>query len=73
MVYFLEKVVDYSIEKYGNDLENVKLIFPNRRAATYVKDYFAKKVDKPIFAPQIFSIEEFKSRELKKYSLLPTE
>lgn len=59
MVYFLEKVVDYSIEKYGKDLENVKLIFPNRRAATYVKDYFAKKIDKPIFAPQIFSIEEF--------------
>ena len=58
MQSFLDKTATYILENY-TDTKNLTVILPNRRAALYLKKHLAKKITKPIFCPEIFSIEDF--------------
>lgn len=40
-------------------LDEMTLVFPNRRAALYFRKYLTKELDKPAFAPRLITIEEF--------------
>ncbi len=40
--FFLEEVVDYTFRKY-DDIRNLKIIFPNRRAGLYFQKALSKK------------------------------
>jgi hypothetical protein len=55
---FLKQVADH-IKSNFKDFSDVCVVMPNRRAGLYLKKYLAEGIEKPIFAPDIFSIEDF--------------
>ncbi len=59
MKTFLEKTADYIFDQYQNDLENVCIILPNRRASLYLKKFISERAQKNIWSPQIFAVEDF--------------
>ena len=56
---FLEKIADHLIETYNDKISETCLVFPNRRAGLLSKKHIAQKLKKNIWAPSIFSIEDF--------------
>src|SRR5688572_7920218 len=49
-------------EKLYNEhpqLDEMTLVFPNRRAALYFRKYLTQLLSKPAFAPKLITIEEF--------------
>ena len=40
-------------------LDEMTLVFPNRRAALYFRKYLTLLLNKPAFAPKLITIEEF--------------
>ncbi len=59
MQSFLEKTVDHLHAKYGDNISNLCIVLPNRRAGLFLKTYFAKKLNKTFFTPTIFATEDF--------------
>ncbi|MFZ4398669.1 MAG: PD-(D/E)XK nuclease family protein [Bacteroidales bacterium] len=59
MKTFLQKTADYIFDNYQNNLEDVCIILPNRRASLYVKKFISERSQKNIFSPQIFAVEDF--------------
>ena len=58
MPAFLQQVANY-IKGNFVDFTDVCVVMPNRRAGLYLKKYLAESIDKPVFAPDIFSVEDF--------------
>lgn len=54
---FLEQVAQSLRQKFGNNLGNVIVIFPNKRASLFLNDYLA--TDGQVLAPKYMSIKEF--------------
>ena len=61
MKTFLEEVAG-KIYKDHQKLENVTVVFPNRRATLYFRKHLSGLISKPTFAPKIQTIEDFFSR-----------
>lgn len=55
---FLEEVVIEVSQKYGS-LEELIFVLPSKRSGTFVRQAISKSSQKTIFAPAIFSIEDF--------------
>lgn len=66
METFLEIVANDLYQKYGRDLSQVAVVFPNRRAGLFFNEYLANKCDQPIWSPGYFSIDEL-FKELSPY------
>ncbi|HEY9489399.1 MAG TPA: hypothetical protein VIQ51_13735, partial [Chryseosolibacter sp.] len=58
MKTFLEEVAE-KIYKDNPKLEDVTIVFPNRRAALYFRKHLSGLLSKPAFAPRIVTIEDF--------------
>lgn len=56
---FLEEIADALMAEGGEDLGRVKLIFPNRRAGLFLRRALARKINHPVWAPEIYSLEDF--------------
>ncbi|NTW34014.1 MAG: hypothetical protein HGB12_15590, partial [Bacteroidetes bacterium] len=56
---FLKKVTEHICNKYSEDLANICIVLPNRRAGLYIKKYISQKMQKVIWAPSVFSVEDF--------------
>lgn len=61
MTPFLKELAEQMIREYPR-LDELTFIFPNRRAALYFESYLARALQKPQWAPSLFSIEEFFKR-----------
>ena len=61
--FFLEEVVDYTFKKYL-DFKNLNVIFPNRRAGLYFQKALSKKINKSVWSPSVYTMEDF----IQKYS-----
>lgn len=59
MEAFLKKLAAKLYADYGTDMHSVCLIFPNRRASLFLKKHLASVAQKPLWLPQIFTIEDF--------------
>ncbi len=59
MQYFLQQLAEKLYRKYQQDLSSLKIIFPNRRAGLFFRQHLARVIDKPVWAPEILSIEDF--------------
>lgn len=59
MQSFLEKTVDYLYEKYGDDISELCIVLPNRRAGLFLKTHFSKKLKKTFWSPEILATEDF--------------
>lgn len=58
MEYFLESIAKSLHSEYGNTLNRHCLVFPNRRAGLYFLKYLAARIEKPVWAPSILTINE---------------
>lgn len=68
MIYFLESIAQSLHKEFGNTLNRHCLVFPNRRAGLYFLKYLAANIEKPVWAPSIFTINEL----FRSYSSLQT-
>ena len=59
MQSFLEKTVVYLVGKYGDDISDLCIVLPNRRAGLFLKTHFAKTLNKTFWAPEIMATEDF--------------
>ncbi|NOT74202.1 MAG: PD-(D/E)XK nuclease family protein [Cyclobacteriaceae bacterium] len=71
---FLKELAEKIIAQHKK-LEDVTVIFPNRRAALFFRKYLADSIVKPAWSPKLLSIEEFFSglselREPDRLSLI---
>ena len=55
---FLAKTAQYLIETYPNNLSDVCIVLPNKRAGLFLKQHLSKLIDKPIWLPTIIGTEE---------------
>lgn len=58
MESFLHYVATDIIEKYGTDLSNVAVVFPNKRASLFLNEELAKCAGKPVWAPSYLTISD---------------
>ena len=59
MIPFLEKIVNRLLQKFPDSMQKIAIVLPSKRAVVFFKYYLSKKIDKPIFLPDFYSIEEF--------------
>ncbi len=59
MTPFLYRVAQTFYSQYGDKLHQHTFVFPNRRAGLFFQKYLAEIAGKPMFSPQIITINEF--------------
>lgn len=59
MKSFLAELSEQLYQQYKDNLQEVTLVFPNRRAGLFFRKYLAQHIEKPVWAPQILSIDDF--------------
>lgn len=58
MQTFLDHVAEYVLKTYPGKVSELCVVFPNRRAGLFFKAALARRMDKPFWSPEIFSIED---------------
>lgn len=59
MTSFLESVAQYIFTNYKNNLHELAIVFPNKRARLFFNNYIGQLTDKPVFAPKYYTITEY--------------
>ncbi len=59
MQAFLFKVAQHLHRQYGDTIQDVCLVLPNKRGALFLKQHLAKVYNKTIWLPEIIAAEEF--------------
>ncbi|MBL4593740.1 MAG: PD-(D/E)XK nuclease family protein [Flavobacteriales bacterium] len=55
---FLEKTAQHLIDNYSDNLSELCIVLPNKRAGLFLKQHLSKLIDKPIWLPAIIGTEE---------------
>lgn len=55
---FLKHIATDLHQRYGNNISNLCIVFPNRRAGVYFKQYLSELTDQPIWSPNTTTINE---------------
>lgn len=55
---FLQDVAVYLYKKYDSQLDQLQVVFPNRRAGLFFQKYLSEQIQQPVFSPRIVSISE---------------
>lgn len=58
MKSFLEYVAEDIIRKYGHDLSNTAIVFPNKRALLFINEHLARLAGRPIWSPVYITISD---------------
>lgn len=66
MKTFLKYVARDILEKYGNNLSDIAVVFPNKRAALFLNESLARLTDRPIWSPSYITISDL----FRKHSTL---
>jgi hypothetical protein len=56
---FLSKLTDELINQFADNLSDITIVLPSKRARVFLIENIQSKLTKPIFVPNIVSIEEF--------------
>jgi ATP-dependent helicase/nuclease subunit B len=59
MQSFLEKTVQYLYKKYGDDISDLCVVLPNRRAGLFLKTHLSNNLKKTFWSPEILATEDF--------------
>ena len=59
MSTFIEKLCDDILSKYKKSISGLCIVFPSRRAGLFFKSVLGKKLDAPVWSPDVYSIEDF--------------
>ena len=68
MKTFLDEIAEEIINS-KHPFDSVKVILPSRRSSLFLKNVLALKIQKPAFAPEIVSIENFVEEPVLKKQL----
>lgn len=55
---FLEHVASDLLRKYGSDLSQIVVVFPNKRAALFLNAHLSRLSSRPIWSPRYMTISE---------------
>lgn len=58
MKAFLQIVAEDIFKRFGSNLNNIAIIFPNKRASLFFNEYLISQSDTPIWAPKYLTISE---------------
>lgn len=58
MKSFLTYVAQDIIQKYGNNLSNIAIVFPNKRASLFLNEQLARLVSHPLWSPTYITISD---------------
>ncbi|MFT7281093.1 MAG: CRISPR/Cas system-associated exonuclease Cas4 (RecB family) [Cyclobacteriaceae bacterium] len=56
---FLGELARELTNSHGTDLDQLKVIFPNRRAGVFFRKELSEQIEKPIWMPSVYSMEDF--------------
>ncbi len=56
---YLKTLAEQVFKDHKDNLDQVTLVFPNRRAGLFFRQYLSESLDKPIWSPTIISFEDF--------------
>ena len=56
---FLDKLAKHLLDTHGENFSRLCLVFPSRRAGLFFKQYVSRLIDKPIWLPDIYALEDF--------------
>ncbi|HNP18827.1 MAG TPA: PD-(D/E)XK nuclease family protein [Fulvivirga sp.] len=56
---FISELTDRVLQENPDGLDKVTVIFPNRRAGLFFRKAMAERIDKPIWMPEVVSMEDF--------------
>ena len=56
---FLEQIVQELKQEFGNDISELTLIVPTRRAVVFLRQALAKAYQQTLWAPRMMSIQDF--------------
>ncbi|MDN5202981.1 PD-(D/E)XK nuclease family protein [Fulvivirgaceae bacterium BMA10] len=59
MTSFLQDLTQQIYQKHKENLSDLTLVFPNRRACLFFRKYLADHIEKPVWSPSVLSIEDF--------------
>ena len=55
---FLEAVAKDLLQKYGSNLSQIAVVFPNKRASLFMNEYLARLSDGPLWSPCYTTISD---------------
>ena len=55
---FLEAVAKDLLQKYGNNLSRIAVVFPNKRASLFMNEYLARLSEGPLWSPNYTTISD---------------
>jgi CRISPR/Cas system-associated exonuclease Cas4 (RecB family) len=58
MQYFLQEVAKDIYSNHKDNLSQITLVFPNRRAGLYFRKYLSENINQPVWSPEIFTIND---------------
>ena len=56
---FLYRVAGDLLKRFGDDLQNVAIVFNNKRPQLFLKKYLSEISGKPIWSPDFYTIQQF--------------
>ena len=59
MMTFLEYVAQDLLKKYGTDMSDVAVVFPNKRASLFLNQALARMAGHPLWSPAYVTISDF--------------
>jgi ATP-dependent helicase/nuclease subunit B len=62
MKLFLEEVAEFVLANYADATGEICLVTPNRRAGLFFRKHLSSRINKPMWAPEVLSIEDFINR-----------
>ncbi|MDO4802111.1 MAG: PD-(D/E)XK nuclease family protein, partial [Prevotellaceae bacterium] len=68
---FLEHVAQDLTRRFGNNLSDVTVVFPNRRASLFLDEALVRCSSKPVLAPQYYTISDL-FRKLSSHTVADT-
>lgn len=76
MTNFLQQTAAFLHETYGDTLDRVCIVTPNRRSALFLRKFLTAGMDRPAWSPAMYPVEEFMTmisglREEDMVHLLP--
>jgi Fe-S-cluster formation regulator IscX/YfhJ len=58
MVSFLYRIAQVYYQQFDSEISRFTFVFPNRRAGIFFRYYLSTITDKPVFSPEILTIDE---------------
>lgn len=56
---FLNKLAQTIVQNYANNMAQIVIVLPNKRAKVFLMEELKKEIQSTVFAPEIISVEDF--------------